>query len=124
MMFMWIILVLLVFALFGQSEKERSAGSWTAIALVLLLVPVAGWLFMMSRFGMGSFMGMYGHGGWGWAGWVVGLLLVAGLIALGYYSLRRSGKDESEEMRTLRLRLARGEITPEEFDLLRQTLEK
>ncbi|HEY3364067.1 MAG TPA: SHOCT domain-containing protein [Symbiobacteriaceae bacterium] len=53
----------------------------------------------------------------------VNLLLVAGLIALGYWVFKRSPGAESEAMQTLRLRLAKGEITAEEFDVLRQKLQ-
>jgi uncharacterized membrane protein len=67
--------------------------------------------------------GYYGYGGWNWVGMAVNLLLVAGLIALGYWVFKRSPGAESEAMQTLRLRLAKGEITAEEFDVLRQKLQ-
>ncbi len=88
--------------------------------------------------------GTYDWGGWFWPGvsggfgwswlwliWlVVALLFWAGLIALVIWAIRStialrrdSTMTSGTAMEILRRRLAAGEITPEEFDRIRQLLE-
>ncbi len=74
-------------------------------------------------------MGM-GYGGWGLAGWVMGLawlVVVAGLVVLVVWVIqtmthRPSAAAPADAQATLALRLARGEITVEEYDALRSRL--
>lgn len=74
-------------------------------------------------------MGYYGAGMAGWM-WIIDALVTivfwGGLIALGVWLFRRvTGErvrgDSAEEI--LKRRLAAGEITPEEFERLRNTLQ-
>lgn len=129
MMFMWIIPLVLLFLLLDRPGQKRDSRSWTLILLALIGLPVVGMIFRGGWF-MGGPMrgGMHGYmwnGGWGgnwsWWGVVAGLLVLAVLGLVGYLAYRK-GEPESEEQQILRLRLARGEITTEEYDLLRQKL--
>ena len=79
-------------------------------------------------------MGMHG-GHMGMRGGMMGMhggfhflfpLLIIGAIALGFYlwsrrQRRHHGCDEA--MQALRMRLAKSEITPEEYDVLKQKLQ-
>jgi len=82
--------------------------------------------------------GGWGHmGGWGAGGWMVGLfglivfVGVMGLLALGAVWLARRtrlqsapmGASRAQPLETARHRLAAGEITPAEFEELREQLE-
>lgn len=101
---------------------------------VLFLLPAlwmaaGGWGWMMGPGMMGPGMmglGLMGRWGWGW-GWggLVGLavllLLVAG-VALVVVGLTRR-EPSSRPLEILRERLARGEITPEEYEGLRKLLQ-
>lgn len=94
---------------------------------VLLLLPalwmgMGGWGWMMGPGMMGP--GMMGRwGGWGWGG-LVGLLVVlalaAGIVLVVLGLSRREAPDSALEI--LRQRLARGEITPEQYEELRKLL--
>ncbi len=103
---------------------------------LLLLFPVlgmvlGGWGWMMGPGMMGpgmmgpGMMGRWGWGaGWGWggvAGLVVVLLLVAGVVLVVLGLTRREGPDSALEI--LRQRLARGEISPEQYEELRKLLQ-
>jgi len=103
---------------------------WVVVAVlgILLLIPVLGmafwgWGWMMGPGMMGP--GMMGRWGWG-GGWggllglLVLLLLVAGtaLVVLGL--ARRETQDTALDI--LRQRLARGEITPEQYEELKKLL--
>jgi putative membrane protein len=77
----------------------------------------------------GNSFGYCGWGfGWPWPGviWlVVALLFWAGLIALLVWAVRSSSgprRDSDSAMETLRQRLARGEISQEEYEHIRQLL--
>lgn len=75
-------------------------------------------------------------GGWGWGMGVLGGLgmllfwgLIIGLVVWLIVTLTRSGQSEASRgarsdtaLETLRHRLAAGEITPQEFDTLREKL--
>lgn len=118
MMLMWIIPVVLLIFLLDRPQPERSTRSWALLLLALLALPLIGMAFT------GGWMHGYG-GGWSWNGWNLagGIVMLVGLGALGYAALRRgSAEADSEELRILKLRLAKGEISPEEYDLLRQKL--
>lgn len=101
------------------------------VLALLLLFPVlgmvlGGWGWMMGPGMMGpGMMGRWGWGaGWGWGG-VVGavavLLLVAGVVLVVLGLTRREGPDSALEI--LRQRLARGEISPEQYEELRKLLQ-
>lgn len=74
-------------------------------------------------------MGM-SFGGWGFAGWVMGLswlVAAAGLVVLVVWVVQTMGPRPSaavppDAQTALALRLARGEITVEEYDALRSRL--
>jgi len=53
------------------------------------------------------------------------LLIIVGLVYLFYNSLGpRAYRTREDPLEVARSRLARGEITPEEFEEIRKTLEK
>ncbi|MDR7416421.1 MAG: SHOCT domain-containing protein [Armatimonadota bacterium] len=95
---------------------------------VLLLLPalwmgMGSWGWMMGPGMMGP--GMMGRwGSWGW-GNVVGLLvvlvLVAGIVLVVLGLTRRETQDTA--LQILRQRLAKGEITPEQYEELRKLLQ-
>lgn len=118
MMLMWFVPVLLVLAVLGSADTVRSPRGWVMVALGLLLLPVIGWATMMGGFGMG----MHGYWGWNWSGLVLAFVVIAGLAVAAYFVLKRSGNQESEAEQILRLRLAKGEISPEEYNRLHETL--
>ncbi|MFZ5827527.1 MAG: hypothetical protein ACOY94_24760 [Bacillota bacterium] len=131
MMLMWIIpLLLLIFLLVDRPQSGQGTRSVALVLLVLLGLPLIGMVFMGGGMHGGGWMHgggmMHGYRGeWGWNWWNLagGLFMLAGLGALGYALFRRGGADsESEELRILKLRLAKGEISTEEYDLLRQKL--
>lgn len=118
MMLMWLIPVLLILAVLGPGADTRTSRTWGTVMLTLLMVPILGGIFMMGGFGM------HGYGGWNWASMLIGILLVGGVAAVVYALFRRSGAGHTEEEQVLRLRLAKGEISPDEYDLLREKLAK
>jgi putative membrane protein len=103
---------------------------WVVVAVlgVLLLIPVLGMAFWGWGWMMGP--GMMGPGmmtRWGWGGgWggllglVVLLLLVAGVALVVLGLSRRETQDTALDI--LRQRLARGEITPEQYEELKKLL--
>ena len=103
---------------------------WVVVAVlgILLLIPVVGmtfwgWGWMMGPGMMGP--GMMGRWGWGggWGGFLgllVLLLLVAGVVLVVLGLSRRETQDTALDI--LRQRLARGEITPEQYEELRKLL--
>ncbi|HYF96381.1 MAG TPA: SHOCT domain-containing protein [Symbiobacteriaceae bacterium] len=139
------------FAARRESAVSRSAWLWILAAGLLVMGfggfgmgGPGGMMMMGARGGMmgmhgmmggrGGMMGMHGmmgpqYGSWGWHGWVgMGLhaLLIMGAIVVAYFAWKRTRSGaplESEAMQVLRMRLAKGEITAEEFDLLRQKLQ-
>lgn len=90
---------------------------------------------MGHREGMMTPGGMMGHqdcmmtpggGATGWQFWVgIGLhaLLILGALVAAYFAWKRMRSAEPAEIQLLRMRLAKGEITADEFDLLRQKLQ-
>jgi uncharacterized membrane protein len=108
---------------------------WTIVLAVILgavvLLPVLGMsLWGGSMMGPGGMMGRGMMGGWGpGAGFVGGgglgllffLLLVVGVVLIVSGLTRREGRTD-EALQILRARLARGEITKEQFDGLREAL--
>ncbi|MDR7515720.1 MAG: SHOCT domain-containing protein [Armatimonadota bacterium] len=92
---------------------------------VLVLLPalwmgVGGWGWMMGP----GMMGRWGGWGWGWGGLLgslVLLLLVAGVALVVVGLTRRERSDSALEI--LRERLARGEITAEQYEELRKLLQ-
>ena len=89
------------------------------------------WSGGMMNGGMMAGPGGWGQGGWGMAGtgqWGLGflgpLLLVALALGLGYILLTRtSGSRSDRALEALRERYAAGEISAEEFDARRETLQ-
>ena len=100
---------------------------------------MGGWGGMMG--GPGGVTGMHGmmggrggymtpqYGTWGWHAWVgMGLhaLLIIGALVVAYFAWKRTrsaAPAEPAEIQILRMRLAKGEITAEEFDLLHRKLQ-
>lgn len=127
-MWMWIIPLVLVIFLLDRPRSGRNTRPWVLALLALLALPLIGMGFMGGGMHGGGWMpgGMYGYGGgWGWNWWNIagGIVMMIGLGALGYALLRRGGAEaDSEELQILKLRLAKGEISPEDYDLLRQKL--
>lgn len=125
MMIGWILPLVLLVLLLSLRGDERSSRGWIS-ALILGLVALYGVGFL----GMGG-MHSWGWGwgrGWGWDGWtlpsLLGSLALLGAAGAGIWVLlRRSPPAESEAEQILRLRLARGEITAEEYDLLRKKVQ-
>ena len=103
---------------------------WTIVLVVILgifvLLPVLG----MSLWGFGGMMGpgMMGRGMMGGYGWGGGFgLLVLALLVIGVVLILRGvtfKETKSEEpLDVLKRRLARGEITKEQYEELKQTLQ-
>lgn len=120
-----------------MSTNDSLARTILVVAVVVLLVP-----FLVMSLAM-PMMGLWGGGHmWGgpmWDGGAVGgttpwmlllmwlplLLLVLGLGALAYWSLRRSGGRESDAaIAELRMAYARGELSDEEFEDRRDRLRR
>jgi len=109
-------------------------------ALVLLLCVGGGVVLAMGRAARG--VGMMGRlGGYGLTtgfhplGWIIplalGLLLVAAIIALVVWSVRKNEKPSAETsvapapgsaLEIIKARYAKGEITKEQFDAMKQDL--
>lgn len=97
---------------------------------VVVLLPVLGMSFWGGgMMGPGGMMGRGMMGGWG-PGFGFGgafglliLLLVIGGVVLIVTGLTRKGPAVDEPLQILRARLARGEITKEQFDELKQALQ-
>jgi len=100
----------------------------TTVVLVILgailLLPILGmsmWGFGMMGSGMmGSGMmgpAMMGRGGWG------GLFLLVGGVALIALAFTRRESRSGEPLEILKVRLAKGEITREQYDGLKQTIQ-
>ncbi len=93
---------------------------------VIVLLPVLGmsmWGFGMMGPGMMG-PGMMGRGGWGGPGGFgfLTLLLLVGGIALVVLALTRKESRPEEPLEILKIRLARGEITKEQYEELAQAL--
>lgn len=95
----------------------------TAVVLIILgvLVLLPGVGMVLWGFGMMG-PGMMGRGAWGGGLWIQGLLVLAigvGLIVLG----ARGRRTVDESLQLLKQRLARGEITKDQYEELRQVLD-
>lgn len=107
-----------------------SSRDWGIVLLVILgafvLLPVLG----MSLWGFGGMMGpgmmgrgmMGGYGFGGGFGLLVLLLLIGGIVLIVLGFTRKETKPE-EPLEILKRRLARGEITKEQFEELKQALQ-
>ena len=100
----------------------------TTVLLVILGVIVLLPVLAMSIWGFGMMgPGMMGHGAWG-GGWSAGfgplilLILVAGIVLVVLGFTRREPRPEAP-LEVLKRRLARGEITREQYEELRQALQ-
>jgi len=97
---------------------------------VLVLLPVLGMTLggfggMMGPGMMGPGMmgpGMMGGGGYGGFGLLTLLLLVAGVVLIVLAFTRREGRSDGA-LEILKQRLARGEITPEQYEELKKVLQ-
>jgi len=103
---------------------------WTVVLLVVLgavvLLPVLGMSFWGGgMMGPGGMMGGWGPGsgfvGGGGFGLLVLLLVIAGVVLIASGLMRRDARGD-DAIQILRNRLARGEITKEQFDELREVL--
>jgi uncharacterized membrane protein len=74
---------------------------------------------MMGRFGGGWGMHPYFFG-WGWLWMIIGLVVVVGGVAALVVVLNRRKPTTQSSAEILKARLARGEITKEEYDKLKQ----
>ncbi len=98
----------------------------TTLLLVILgaivLLPVLG----MSMWGFGMMgPGMMGRGGWGGSagfGLLRLLVLIGGIALIALAFTRREGRS-GEPLEILKLRLAKGEITREQYEGLKQALQ-
>lgn len=115
MMFMWIVPILLLAFLWDCPDRRDRSTPWIMVVAMLLMLPVLG------LFWMGGAMHGYGYALPTWA-WVAGGLLLLLAIGISGYLALRPGSRETKELRILKLRLARGEITPADYDLLRKKL--
>lgn len=116
MMLMWIVPVLLLVLLLDRPNRWRSWGmAVPLLALGLLLMPLT------TMWGMGGMM--HGYGTWSWPSALVLVLIFAAIGGVAY-ALSRRNPVESEEMHLIRMRLARGEITEEEYERLRQVISR
>lgn len=111
--------LLLVLVLVDQPGRGRSGRLWPFVILALFAFPLLG-SFGMMGFGAGNWM--HGSGTWDWWGVLGSVVILAGLAVGGYYLLRRWEPEQTQEEQVLKLRLAKGEITAEEYDLLRAKL--
>lgn len=111
---------------------------WIILAVVLVLILLAGPLVFVGVWFMGSSMmgpGMmgwrgYGYGyGFNWLGALLRILLIIiflVLIAFGIYYLAGGGRRAASDrpLEILKERYARGEISKEEYERIRQELLK
>ncbi len=128
--------------------SERNGG-WIALLVILLIFLFAGPMMfmgggfmgpgMMGGYGPnGGYRGMMGYGGYGygygfnWLGAIVRIivfLIFLGLIAFGVYYLVGGGRPtptsptpSSRPLEILKERYAKGEITKEEYEQMKQEL--
>lgn len=89
-----------------------------AVVLLPVLMMFGGGWGMMGP----GMMGQWGYGSGSWFGPLTILLLIAGIVVIVLAVARREPKtDDPQTM--LKQRLARGEITKEQFDGLKQALQ-
>ncbi len=108
----------------------NSRDLWIVAAIILgalVLLPVLGMSLwggwgMMGPGMMGpGMMGRWGYGPGGGFGLLTFLLLVAGVVLIVLAFARKEPKS-SEPLEILKARLAKGEVTKEQFEELRQAL--
>jgi len=111
---------------------------WIVLLVILVLVLFAGPLMFMGGWFMGpgmmgpGMMGWQGYGygyGFNWLGALLQIILVIiflALIAFGIYYLVGAGKPapSGRSLEILKERYARGEISKEEYERIRQELSK
>lgn len=107
---------------YGGTNEAARLLIWVLVALILALAVLGVVLsFAMGWTGPGM-MGM-GFGGMGWVMAIPAIVLVLILlVVLGAFD--RTYETRSSAMETLQLRLARGEIRPEEYEVLKEQLLK
>jgi len=119
--------------------RERNS-TWVILLVILLVVLFAwplmlmgGWLMGPSMMGPGmmgpGMMGSRGYGyGFGWLGALFQMLfflVFLGLIVFGIYYLVGGGRSaRSRSIEALKERYAKGEITKEEYERIKQELSK
>lgn len=94
------------------------------VAGLFVVLPLLGMLMMgAGMMGPGMMAWRTAPGGWGWWGFglIVPLLFLGGIV-LVVLTLRR-GVGPEDPAALLKLRLARGEITPEQFEELKKALQ-
>jgi len=69
----------------------------------------------------GGMMGFDWYGSWSWLQIMACLLVLGGVVAIGFGLWRRT-ETPDQKVSTLQLHLARGEVTVQEYDELRQRL--
>lgn len=110
------------------------------VIVVLVIALLLGLPVLLMGFGMGAMGPMmgpgWGHGMWNGTsapGWVLlvglgvrllGLLVVAGLGYLGYRALVGRSGSTDQAMEALRVAYARGELSDEEYERRRETLQR
>ena len=115
---------------------------WIVLAVIVLIILFAGPMMFMGGWFMGPGMmgpGMMGQGygygyGFNWLGAIVRIivfLIFLGLIAFGVYYFLGGGRPtpsgpmpSSRALEILKERYAKGEITKEEYERVRQELSK
>ena len=122
--------------------SERNSG-WIVLVAIVLIILFAGPMMFMGGWFMGPGMmgpGMMGYQGYGygygfnWLGAIVRIivfLIFLGLIAFGVYYFLGGGRPtpsgpmpSSRALEILKERYAKGEITKEEYERMRQELSK
>ncbi len=103
----------------------NSRDLWIVAAIILgalVLLPVLG-MSLWGGWGMmgPGMMGRWGYGPGGGFGLLTFLLLVAGVVLIVLAFTRKEPKG-SEPLEILKARLAKGEVTKEQFEELRQAL--
>ncbi len=100
---------------------------------ILILLPLLGGMGMMGGYGMGPGMmnGPWSAGRWGWGGMhllggLFWLLILAGIVLLITSAMRHQGAapgaPQEAPLDILKRRLAKGEITREQYDELKKEL--
>lgn len=113
-----------------MSSTERSFLLPILIILGLLAVGSM-WIFAWGGYGfMGGMMGGY-YGGWGWM--PIMMIMFWAIIGVGVYLLYRSWTpsrrveppeaSRDNALAIAKVRLAKGEITAEEYEIIKKTLE-
>lgn len=119
-----------------SGKRKLGAGWWALIAFcAAVLVMLIGWAIASGTAGYGDGVGWMMPGVWGWMGAVMPLMLlgmalfwaaiILGLVALVRWIVSLSGGRPAESVDALELarrRYARGEISREEYERIREVL--